>query len=119
MKLKPDLIKAILIWCEKQLPDYSKNWEANELELKGYNQDQIIFHTGLLWENGYIKCINATTHDRHNYIYEHLTMNGYQYLSLLKSKEWNSAKGIMREFGVIFVESAIKAVIDKAIIRGF
>ena len=47
------------------------------------------------------------------YHYKNLTMNGYQYLALLKSKAWKTAQKLVKDLGVIFVEGAIKAVIDK------
>lgn len=113
MKLEPELIKAILIWCEKQLPDENKSWEASNLEINGYNQNQIIFHTKLLLDNGYIEGEKDFTLSSRDYSIENLTMNGYQYLNLLRSKTWNTAKKTMKEVGIIFVESAIKAVIDR------
>jgi hypothetical protein len=52
---------------------------------------------------------------RDYYSLQYLTMNGHQYLNLLKSKAWNTAKGLLGDIGVIFVEGAIKAVIDKVL----
>jgi hypothetical protein len=114
MKLEPDLIKEILQWCEDNLPENpEKLIRISNFKFNQYSINQITFHTKLLYDNGYIECIDVTTNDSEDYIILNLTMNGYQYLSLLKSKAWNTAKGVVHDFGVIFAEAAIRAVIDK------
>jgi hypothetical protein len=113
MKLEPDLIKEILQFCEDKLPDDDQMWSASNLEIKGFDSKQIIFHAKLLHENGYIKGEIADTLSERDFDFDSLTMNGYQYLALLKGKAWNTAKGMIHEFGVIFAEGAIRAIIDK------
>ena len=115
MKIEPGLIKDILQWCEENLPDDEKSWEASVLVFKGYDSKQIVFHTKLLFDNGYLECIDVSTAGEKDFILENLTLNGYQYLALLKSNAWNIAKSSIRELGVIFAEVAIKAVIDKTL----
>jgi len=115
MKLEPDLIKEILLWCEKYLPDYEKSWKASEIEVLNFTKKEIIFHVKLLNDNDYLECIDLSDHQEHDYIINNLTLNGYQYLELLRSKAWNTAKSLMHEIGVIFAESAIRAVIQKHI----
>jgi Hypothetical protein (DUF2513) len=113
MKLEPDLIKNILQYCEDNLPDKMQWTRASDLSFKGYDSQQIVYHVGLLWKNGYIEGGDASTLTDKGYLIYGLTMNGHQYLELLKSKAWNTAKGLIHELGVIFTEGAIKAVIDK------
>ncbi len=113
MKLEPDLIREILVWCEDNLPNKEKNYEASELSIKGYTSDQIVYHITLLSESGYIDVLDASAGNQINYFLNRLTMNGHQYLSLLRSKAWKTAKSLLHEVGVIFAESAIKAVIEK------
>jgi hypothetical protein len=113
MKLEPDLIKEILIWCEEKLPDENKSWLASEIIIPGYSKFQTIFHVKLLFDNGYIEGTDSSVGNTSDYFLENLTLNGYQYLSLLRSKAWNTAKEIMHDVGVIFAESAIRAVINK------
>jgi hypothetical protein len=113
MKLEPDLIKEILGWCEETLPDDEKGWLVSDLELKKYSPKQINFHVKLLCENGYIDYSDSSSARGFSCFLNHLTMDGYQYLNLLRSKAWNTAKKITHEFGVIFAEGAIKAIIEK------
>ncbi len=113
MKLEPNLIKEILIWCEENLPCKEKAWLASELEFKHYDSDQIIFHIKLLNQENYIDCIDSSAGNYNDYFLNHLSMNGYQYLNILRSKAWKTAQGVIHEFGVIFAEAAIRAVIDK------
>lgn len=113
MKLEPDLLKEILVYCEDNLPDKQRGINASRLIIPNYQDNQIIFHTKLLYENGYLDCIDMSSHDGEDFFIKNLTMNGYQYLHLLRSKAWNTAKGLLHETGVIFAEAAIKAFIDK------
>jgi hypothetical protein len=114
MKLEPNLIKAILEWGEDNLPE-RRGLNSKNLEIGQYSSEKITFHIQLLYENGYLDCIDASSQSGNQYLLKNLTMNGYQYLYLLKGKAWIKAKGIMKDIGVIFVESAIKAVIDKTL----
>jgi DNA-binding PadR family transcriptional regulator len=86
---------------------------TGDLNFKGYDTQQIVYHVGLLWKNGYIEGSDAGSQGGKSYLIYSLTMNGHQYLELLKSKAWNTAKGVIHELGVIFAESAIRAAIDK------
>ncbi|MBA4383459.1 MAG: hypothetical protein C0410_01865 [Anaerolinea sp.] len=114
MKLEPELIKEILLWCEKYLPAENKSFNLDEMEISKFSRFQIVFHTKILVENDYIDAIDTTAGSQlFDCIFEHLTNNGYQYLNLIRSKAWNTAKGLLHETGVIFAEAAIKAVIDK------
>lgn len=115
MKLEPELIKEILLWCEGHLPDDEKMWSASDIEIKGFESKQIQFHTKLLFDNGYIDGESANTLTSKDIDLNHLTMSGYQYLELLRGKAWKTAKGIMYKVGVIFAEGAIKAIIDKTV----
>lgn len=113
MKLEPELLKMILVWCEENLPDDKGSWDDSSLNFKQFTRQQIQFHAKLLCENGYLDYIDTSTQSGFSCILNHLTMNGYQYLHLMKSKAWNIAKGLVHEVGVIFSEAAIKAVIEK------
>jgi len=112
MKLEPQLIKDILQWCEDKLPDREFSYSPTDMKFDKYDEFQILFHVKLLCENGYIDYIDSSSARGFDCWINHLTMDGYQYLNLLKSKAWNTAKGLMHELGVIFTEGAIKAVID-------
>lgn len=113
MKIEPELIKHILEWGEDHLPDRTKAWSTNEIIISGFTTDQITFHVYLLWKKEYINCSDVSADNKPEYFYNYITLNGYQYLNLLRSKAWNTAKSIIQDLGVIFVEAAIKAVIDK------
>ncbi|MHB8806561.1 MAG: DUF2513 domain-containing protein [Anaerolineaceae bacterium] len=113
MPLDPDLLKLILLWGEDHLPDEKKSWLASEIAIKKYTKSEIIFHVKLLNDNGYLECQNVSDNKKQEYFINNLTLNGYQYLELLRSKAWNTAKNLMHEIGVIFAESAIRAVIQK------
>jgi hypothetical protein len=115
MKLEPELIKEILLWGEEHLPDDEKSWEARDLDIPNFDKKEIIFHVKLLNDNGYLECEDVSDLSGYDYILNNLTMNGYQYLELLRSKAWDTAKSLMHEIGVIFAESAIRAVIQKYI----
>jgi hypothetical protein len=112
MKLEPELIKAILQWGEDTLPCKEQSWLASQLEFTGFTPDQIVFHVQLHSEERYINCIESGHGNYKDYFIENLTMNGYQYLNLLRSKAWNTAKGIIRELGVMVSEVAIRTVIE-------
>ena len=113
MKLEPKLIKKILEFGEDNLPDRSKTTSTENIVINGYSREQIIFHLNLLWKNGYVDCLDVSDLNQEDYLYNNLTMNGYQYLNLLRSKAWKTAEKLVKDLGVIFVEGAIKAVIDK------
>lgn len=112
MKLEPQLIKDILQWCEENLPDNEISYSPSDMKFDKYDDYQILFHVKLLCENGYIDYIDASPARGFDCWINHLTMDGYQYLNLLKSRAWSTAKSLIHELGVIFTESAIKAVID-------
>jgi hypothetical protein len=112
MNLEPDLLKEILQWCEDNLPDRDKILKISLTKFGDYSKEQIKFHSKLLFDNGYLEAIHIETNDDEDFIIENLTLNGYQYLNLLRSKAWNNAKGLLHEFGVIFAEAAIRQVIS-------
>jgi hypothetical protein len=111
MNLEPDLIKKNLEYGEENFPE-KRPCQSSQIDIKGFSKEQIIFHVYLLWREGYIEC-DDTIYSREHYSYKNLTMNGYQYLNLLQSKAWKTAQNMIKDLGVIFVEGAIKAVIDK------
>jgi hypothetical protein len=130
MKLEPDLIKEILEWCEEYLPDYEIKHNSDELLFKGFSEEQILYHLELLIDEKYILAQKVTyiwgisdnlknkDSDKSTLPYKYnisqLTMNGHQYLQLLKSPAWTKAKSLLHETGVIFAEGAINALIDSA-----
>ena len=113
MKLDPELIKNILQFCEDKLPDDNLSYSPSDMKFDGFTEQQILFHVKLLCQNGYLDYIDSSSVRGFDCWINHLTMNGYQYLNLLNSKAWNTAKGLVHELGVIFAEGAIKAIIDR------
>lgn len=117
MKLEPDLIKKILEYCEDKLPDKQSLCSSEDMIIPNYDSKQIQFHTKLLMNEGYLVGSIQPSDNDYECLVSYLSMNGYQYLNLLRSKAWNTAKSLIHETGVIFAEAAIKAVIDKFIIN--
>lgn len=118
MKLEPELIKKILEFGEENLPNRNETFSTENIVINGFSREQLTFHIRLLWENDYIHCLEDSRGNHEDYFYKNLTMNGYQYLYLLRGKAWNTAKTMIKDVGVIFVESAIKAIIDKILPAG-
>jgi len=118
MKIEPEIIEEILSWCELNLPEKSGDEFTNSNDIFCHEKSpeeclKYSFHTKLLVENGYIDAWVSTKGYRDGFSLQNLTLNGYQYLNLLRSKAWNTAKSLLHDIGVIFAEGAIKAVIDK------
>ncbi len=125
MKLDPELIKNVLEWCEDNLPEH-QGYSFSDIEIPEYDKEAVKLHAKLLCDSGYItfhktKGIEGGNKNgvyqfsKPSYeILDNLSLNGYQYLKLLKSPAWTKAKSLLHETGVIFAEGAINALIDVA-----
>jgi hypothetical protein len=125
MELNPELLKKVLEWCEDNLPKGDGVYPP-DIIIESYSKEEIKLHVKLLSDAGYISHHStpakkggvskegAFRFSVPSYTYiDNLSLNGYQYLKLLKSPAWNKAKSLLHETGVIFAEAAIKALIEK------
>lgn len=113
MKIEPALVKEILDWCQENLPNTNNSGHESLIKFSKYSQEQIHYHIKQLNDGGYLDTSSISADNRTEYYLNDLTWNGHQYIALLNSKAWNTAKSILHETGVIFAEAAIKAIIDK------
>jgi len=94
MKRNMDLIREILFKIE-ELPLKS---EYKLLEIKNYNQDEIIYHLLILHEAGLIVA-HIANYDQETLIYpKRLTWSGHEFLESAKNNgPWNEAKNFLKE----------------------
>jgi hypothetical protein len=102
MKLDMDLIREILLWCEERIPDETRSFTTDDLEIEGHTHFQIKYHVKLLADNGYLEVIDGSTMgDPYFYFLKCLTLDGYQFLALIKSdKVWKSIKEVLGKVGL-------------------
>lgn len=98
MKRDLELIKKLLEKIE-----LVSNVYDNELEIEGYESDEILFHIDLLIEAGYVK--GNISQDAGNEIIgafiERLSWEGYEFLELTRNNTiWEKSKKILKEKSV-------------------
>lgn len=115
MKLDTELLKKILIWCEDNIPDENKSFQASEVQFEGYTPFQTMFHIKKLVESGYILAYDSSTGRYTEYIFEELSLEGYELLNIMKNDTVGAKiKKVLSDLGLqafpILLTTAIKAI---------
>jgi hypothetical protein len=111
MKLNTDLIRDLLIYFEKTLPEIEPVVFAENIILPGYTSNQIIYHVGLLLDNAYIKGEESNTLTSVDYTIYRLTYDGHEFLEAIKSDTvWNSFQEKAREMGIQAIKTALPII---------
>lgn len=102
MKLNPDLLRDILVWCEDNLPQKSLSIMATNIHIPDWSSQQIVYHLTLLSESGYIKTRSFGVDMNKDFIVERMTMNGHELLSTMRNETtWKKIKEILDKFGLV------------------
>jgi len=114
MKIDPDLFKKILLWCEENLPSKPTIiLQASDIEIPGFTQEQIFYHTDLLIEQGYIKGEKSDTLIEENFDIDRLTMNGHQLLKAFEDENLGKkATDFILKYGLPLAPTLIKWLMD-------
>jgi hypothetical protein len=117
MRLDAELLKEVLIWCEKNTPSENKSYLASEIELEKFAPFQVMFHVKLLYENGYLDANDASAGNHNQYILNNLTLAGYELLNLMRNDTiGKKIKKQISELGLkafpILLQTAIKIIGD-------
>jgi hypothetical protein len=78
MKLDVDLIRDILLWCEKSIPATDQGYCTSDVIIENYTHEQITLHFSLLIEKEFIKATDVSAGPFEDYILDRLTFDGYQ-----------------------------------------
>ncbi len=107
MKMKPELLRKILIWVEKSLPDGNKLYEATDITIPHYTQEEINLHVDLLMDGGYF-------HTTDNRLIFRLSLNGYQLLDMIrKDTVWKKVQKSLADIGMQAIPVLIPIVIEQ------
>lgn len=100
MKLQPDLIRDILIWCEENL-SHESVIIANQIKIDRYTSDEIIYHCEILKDAGYILGKPLKSFERRDVVLYHLTLEGHQLLDLVRNENfWNRISNFLEKAGI-------------------
>src|SRR4030042_3832657 len=97
MKRDMDLIRAILLAVEADVHGF-----APDIEIEGYTQEQIGYHTVLLGEAGLVKVIDTSDFRKKSPEAKiiRLTLAGHEFLdSARENNIWNQAKDKINKIG--------------------
>lgn len=99
MKRDPDLLRAILLWCEDNLPG---PYQDGELTVDDFSSEQVTYHLMLLVQDGLIDGTDVSTISSFctEYFPRWLTPAGCDYLDQIRDpKIWKQTKSAAKEAG--------------------
>ena len=102
MKLKIDLIKAILLAVEEE------DWAAPfEIEIDGYESKDVVYHLFLMDEAGLIRGIDLSSSGGRRYAVDRLTWEGHEFLANSKDEtNWERLKKAVATIGDVSFDAA-------------
>lgn len=94
MKLDHDCVRDLLLYLEENLT-YNKNISINNLTLKNYSQEELIYCTEKLIEADYLTCTKASGYQPPLIVANSITYNGHQFLDNIRDDGvWKETKNI-------------------------
>lgn len=95
MKLDHDCIRDLLLYLEENLT-YNKNISINNLTLKNYSQEELIYCAEKLIEADYLTCTKASGYQPPLIVANSITYNGHQFLDNIRDDGvWKETKSIL------------------------
>ena len=103
MKLKIDLVKAILLAIEED-----DDWSAPfEIEIDGYESKDVVYHLFLMDEAGLIQGIDLSASGSRRYAVDRLTWEGHEFLANSKDEtNWKRLKKALATVGDVSFDVA-------------
>lgn len=94
MKLDHDCVRDLLLYLEENLT-YNKNISINNLTLKNYSQEELIYCAEKLIEADYLTCTKASGYQPPLIVANSITYNGHQFLDNIRDDGvWKETKNI-------------------------
>lgn len=106
MNLNQDCIRDLLLYLEENL-SLERNITVNNIKIKDYSQEDLIYTAQKLFEAGYLNCkiSNFITSSIPFIDVSSLTYNGHQFLDTIRdNKVWTKTKGILSSFKSVSIE---------------
>ena len=108
MKLQPELVRAILIWCEDNL-NGNRFPFASTILIEGFTKREIIYHIGRLKEAGYLNVRFYGADNETDYMLSSLTWDGHHFLETMRSEtNWKKALEVFGKVGLVALPEFIK-----------
>lgn len=107
-----ELIKKILLEFEK-LP---LNHKVDRINVEGYDSDNVIYHTFLLYEANLVKIIDTSSFEGRSFLPQRLTWEGHEFLDKAKNeKVWKSTLVKLKNAGVSVSFPILSNVLTEAL----
>jgi hypothetical protein len=114
MKRDMELIRKILLNIEES--DFTGGWI--EIELEGYDESEVSYHTMLLHEAGLIDAIDLSTMNNTIWKPKYITWAGHEFLDAARdNNRWEKAKNIMKEKGGGMTFDVLKSVLIQIMMK--
>ena len=108
MELQPELVRAILIWCEDNL-DGDRFHYASNIHIEEYTRKEIVYHIGRLKEAGYVNVKFYGADDGADYLLTTLSWYGHHFLETMRSEtNWKKALEVLGKVGLVALPEFIK-----------
>lgn len=99
MKLNQDCIRDLLLYLEDNL-SYENTISINNLKLKDYSSDTIMYTADKLHEAGYIDCLKGSSDNYPILIATSISFTGHQYLDAIRDDSiWLETKNKLSKIG--------------------
>lgn len=111
--MKRDMELCRLILLEMEQNDRLDITDINDMELKGYTLDQIIYHCRLLYEHGFIKecVISCVLGKVVTFIVEGLSWEAHDFIASIREDTiWNKTKDVITQKGLPMAIDVVKEV---------
>ena len=96
MKLNQDCIRDLLLYLENNLSYTTNKININNLHLKNYTEDELIYTAEKLFEGNYITYVIAKAYNPPVIVVTGITYNGHQFLDNIRDdKVWKKTKSIL------------------------
>lgn len=103
MKLKPELVRSLLLYLEDNL-GYSEPLYSGNITIDDYSKDDICYTIKLLKDGGYIKATNIPGDNYVEYLVDSITWKGHELLDNVRdSKVWREVKRILKTLASVSI----------------
>jgi len=100
MECKPEILREVLMWCEKNL-GVNTRVMSKDIQIEGLTSEQIIYHSILLVGAGYIEGKRVASFEFNDVWLVRLTLDGHQFYDTLKSDTtWKHLKEYLEKMGL-------------------
>lgn len=105
MKLNTECIRDLLLYAEENLSYKHKSISVNDLKLKDYAEEELLYTAEKLYEANYIKCIIGYGYELPMIVIVGIYFQGHQFLDNIRDdKVFAKTKSVLSNFKSVSID---------------